>query len=230
MVAQSSPDSSRSQTLDRGLTALNLIATSPAALTIDEVADQINLGRSVTYRIIRTLEDHRLVVRDASGRLAGGTQLVVLAGGVRAEMNAIAKPVLTDLANSLGMTSFLVVPDNQEVATVQVAEPTGTAAHVAYRPGTRHPLDRGAPGIALLAGLGPQPNEREEVTATRNLGWAYSEGEVIEGMASIAAPVTTSDGETRAALAVVHLALSLNSKEVAPLVISAAKSLALKLS
>tara|TARA_Y100000766_G_scaffold83288_1_gene70873 strand:+ start:8727 stop:9419 length:693 start_codon:yes stop_codon:yes gene_type:complete len=230
MVAQSSADSSRSQTLDRGLRALNLIATSPAPLTIDEVAEQLDLGRSVTYRMIRTLEDHRLVVRDASGRLTGGTQLVVLAGGVSAEMKAIAAPILTDLANTLEMTSFLVVPEDQEAVTVQVAEPTSTAAHVAYRPGTRHPLDRGAPGIALLAGLDPQPNERAEVTTARNSGWAYSEGEVIKGMASIAAPITTNDGTTKAAVAVVHLALSLNSHDVAPLVVSAANTLGLKLS
>jgi len=230
MVPKSSPDSSRSQTLDRGVRALNLIATSPKPMTIDEVADQLALGRSVTYRIIRTLEDHRLVMRDASGRLAGGTQLVALAGGVRAEMQAVAAPILTELANTLQMTSFLVVSDGQEAVTVQVAEPTSTAAHVAYRPGTRHPLERGAPGIALLAGLDVQPGERTEVAAARVSGWAYSEGEVIEGMASIAAPVSTSDGATKAAIAVVHLALSLNSHDVAPQVVNAAKGLGVKLS
>ena len=74
MESKPSPDSSRSQTLDRGLKALTLIATSPSPMTIDEVATQLKLGRSVTYRMIRTLEDHRLVTRDPSGRLTGGTK------------------------------------------------------------------------------------------------------------------------------------------------------------
>ncbi|HJM00280.1 MAG: helix-turn-helix domain-containing protein [Acidimicrobiales bacterium] len=229
MESKPSPDSSRSQTLDRGLKALTLIATSPSPMTIDEVATQLKLGRSVTYRMIRTLEDHRLVTRDPSGRLTGGTQLVALAGGVENEIQTIAAPILTELANSIAMTSFLVVSDGQEAVTVQVVEPTATAAHVAYRPGTRHPLDRGAPGIALLAGLELQPGERREVAKARNSGWAYSEGEVIEGMASIAAPVSTSAGVTKAAVAVVHLALSLDSDAVAPLVVKAANTLGLQL-
>ena len=45
-------------------------------MTIDELSSRLGLGRSVTYRIIRTLEDHRLVRRDTLGRLTGDTQLV----------------------------------------------------------------------------------------------------------------------------------------------------------
>ena len=48
-------------------------------------------------------------------------------------------------------------------------------------------------------------------------------------MASIAAPVSTSAGVTKAAIAVVHLALSLDSDAVAPLVVKAANTLGLKL-
>ena len=223
------PDSSRSQTLDRGLTALAIIATSETPLTIAEVATHLRLGRSVTYRMIRTLEDHRLVTRDASGRLTGATQLVALARGVRNDMQAAAAPILLNLANFLGMTAFLVVSDSDEAVTVQVVEPTSTAAHVAYRPGTRHPLNRGAPGIALLAGDVPKTSERSEVTQARVSGWAYSEGEVIEGMASIAAPVTSADSAAKAAVAIVHLAAGLDSIQVAPRVVEAARCLGAEL-
>ena len=64
----------------------------------------------------------------------------------------------------------------------------------------------------------------------RESGWAYSEGEVIDGMASVAAPVRTTGGTTTAALAVVHLSLSLDSAVVAPLVTKAATQLGLALS
>jgi DNA-binding IclR family transcriptional regulator len=124
------------------------------------------------------------------------------------------------------MTAFLVVSDSDEAVTVQVVEPTSTAAHVAYRPGTRHPLNRGAPGIALLAGDVPKTSERSEVTQARVSGWAYSEGEVIEGMASIAAPVTSADS---AAVAIVHLAAGLDSIQVAPRVVEAARCLGAEL-
>ncbi|MCH2624483.1 MAG: hypothetical protein MKZ77_02850, partial [Acidimicrobiales bacterium] len=68
-------------------------------------------------------------------------------------------------------------------------------------------------------------SERVEITQARLSGWAYSEGEVIDGMASIAAPVVASDGSTRAALAVVHLAADIDSLEVAPQVAEAAQCL-----
>ena len=80
-----------------------------------------------------------------------------------------------------------------------------------------HSLKRGAPGIALLAGDDPLNDERPEVQVARESGWAYSEGEVIDGMASVAA-LSEQLVEPTAALAVVHLSLSLDSAVVAPLV------------
>ena len=170
MATKSGADTSRSQTLDRGLRALNVIATATVPMTIDELSSRLGLGRSVTYRIIRTLEDHRLVRRDTSGRLTGDTQLVALAGSVRNDLQSTAAPILSDLANDLEMTAFLVVSDGHEAVTVQVVEPTYTTAHVAYRPGTRHSLERGAPGIALLAGDDPLKDERPEVQIARESG------------------------------------------------------------
>ncbi|WP_415856979.1 helix-turn-helix domain-containing protein, partial [Sinomonas sp. G460-2] len=58
-----------SQTLSRGLRALEILADSRTPLTIAEVAESLGLHRSIAYRIIRTLEDHSLVERDDSGRL-----------------------------------------------------------------------------------------------------------------------------------------------------------------
>ena len=52
------------------------------------------------------------------------------------------------------MTAFLVVRAGDEAVTVASVEPQNTAAHVVYRPGTRHPVGRGAPGLALLM---PEP-------------------------------------------------------------------------
>ena len=221
MSAKTTPDSSHSQTLDRGLSILEFIASTDEAPSIDQVSEHLGLGRSVTYRIIRTLEDHRLVVRDANGKLGGGNQLLALAANVRSDLRASAMPALSQLANTLEMTSFLVVPDADEVVTIEVVEPSRTAAHIAYRPGTRHPRTKGAPGIALLAAA-------PKVSSAR--GWAYSESEVIQGMASVAAPVTTQPGEPVAAIAVVHLAANFDAQTVAPAVLHAARSLENKLS
>ncbi len=130
-----------------------------------------------------------LVERDAEGDYSAGTYLAVLSRSVRRSLRAAAAPALANLAEELQMTAFLVAADGDEAVTLDSVEPTSLNAHVAYRPGTRHPIDRGAPGIALLAGRPPVLGERPAVTRARHVGWAQSEAEVIAGLAAIAVPI-----------------------------------------
>ncbi len=190
-----------SQTLDRGLACLDFVAASDRAVSVDATADALGLHRSIVYRLLRTLELRKLVERDAEGDFTAGTYLAILSRSVRRSLRAAAAPVLANLAEGLQMTAFLVVADGDEAVTIDSVEPTSLNAHVAYRPGTRHPIDRGAPGIALLAGRPPMPDERQAATRARHVGWAESEGEVIAGLAAIAVPI----GD-RGAIAVLWLA------------------------
>ncbi|MFZ0166307.1 MAG: helix-turn-helix domain-containing protein, partial [Trebonia sp.] len=64
-----------SQTLSRGLSALELIAEADKPIGIAELSAQLGLHRSITYRMVRTLEEHRLVARTAAGGLVPGTRL-----------------------------------------------------------------------------------------------------------------------------------------------------------
>ena len=114
---------STSQTLDRGLAVLESIAWATAPPTIDELAEAHGVHRSIAYRIVRTLEARHLVRRDASGRCHAGVRLASLARGVRAPLLTAAVPVLTSLANELGMTSFLVVRDGDEAVTSRASSP-----------------------------------------------------------------------------------------------------------
>lgn len=197
-----------SQTLDRGLRALELVAAAAEPMMTADVARTLGLHRSITYRMLRTLENRRLVDRDASGAWLPGAGLAVLATNVVPEVRSAAQPVLEALANDTAMTAFLVIRDHDEAVTVSVVEPRSAIAHVTYRPGKRHPVHRGAPGLALLAGAatgGDGQPERPEVTECRERGWAYSESEVLQGMKSVASPVLDADGRCRAAVAVVFV-------------------------
>ena len=156
---------STSQTLDRGLAMLESIAWAAAPPTIDELAEVHGVHRSIAYRIVRTLEARHLVRRDTSGRCHAGVRLASLARGVRAPLLTAAVPALTSLANELGMTSFLVVRDGDEAVTIESIEPQTSEIHLAYRPGIRHPVELGAPGLALLAGSPLVDGERADVAA-----------------------------------------------------------------
>ena len=64
-----------SQTLSRGIRVLEILADAREPLSIDELAQRLGVHRSVAYRLLRTLEHHRLTVRDARGRIILGARL-----------------------------------------------------------------------------------------------------------------------------------------------------------
>lgn len=195
-----------SQTLDRGLRALALVAWSPSPVTVAEVAEGLQLHRSIAYRMLRTLEDHDLVQRDGENRYVAGAGLAVLARRVAPTLQAAAMQELLALANDVGMTAFLVVRQGDEAVTVAVVEPQQSTVHVVYRPGTRHAVERGAPGLALLAGGPAVAGERPEAARARERGWASSQSEVLPGMRSVASPVVDARGTCHGAVAVVFVA------------------------
>ncbi|GEL16877.1 transcriptional regulator [Pseudonocardia asaccharolytica DSM 44247 = NBRC 16224] len=218
-----------SQTLDRGIRVLHILAAAERKLSIQEVATGLGVHRSIAYRILRTLERHRLVERDAAGRYAPGVGLAPLARSVKPTLQSAALPEMSDLAGALGMTAFLVVRDHDEAVTIASVEPRHSHVHVAYRPGVRHPVDRGAPGLALLAGGPARPGERREVTVARKRGWATSFQEVLPGMRSVAAPIPTPDGAGTAAVAVVYVGARTGTGRIGERVMTAARAIAAEL-
>lgn len=201
-----------SQTLSRGIRILEVLADAREPLTIDEIARRLDVHRSVSYRLLRTLEDHGLVARDRDGRAALGPRMAALAAGVAHDLQAEALPELTEVANELGMTCFLAVLDHDECVTLASVEPRHAVASVAQRPGTRHPVTRGAPGKAILSLLpgASWPGDadtalRAEVTDAAPRGWFESHDEVVPSLRSVAVPLELR-GRGPAAIAVVYLA------------------------
>ena len=116
-----------SQTLSRGIRILELLADAREPLTIDALAIRLGVHRSIAYRLLRTLEDHGLVVRDANGHVSLGARMAALAAGVAHDLQAEALPELTAAANELGMTCFLAILDHDEcvtLASVELRDPT----------------------------------------------------------------------------------------------------------
>ncbi len=163
-----------SQTLARGLRVLELLADAPDGRTVAELAESLNVGRTVAYRLLATLEEPGLVRRDADGRARIGLGMLRLARAVHPLLRAAAVPELRHLAESAGLTASLSILDGAEVLAVAVVEPTWTEFHVAYREGSRHPRERGAAGRAIGA----------------STPWVVSEGELQAGAYGLAAPLS----------------------------------------
>lgn len=203
-----------SQTLSRGLQALDILASAGRPLTIADLATRLEVHRSSAYRLLRSLEEHRYVVRDQSGMIRLGSHLATLARGVSPQLQTAALPAITSLANLVGMTAFLAVREGDEVVTLVSVEPSSAGPVIASRPGARHPLSQGAPGHAIESILNATDHLRlfggaersPAARSTAHSGYAVSTDEVVPGLTSLAVPLEIP-GESHAALAVVTIGM-----------------------
>ncbi|MBC9734071.1 IclR family transcriptional regulator [Nocardioides marmotae] len=207
-----------SQTLDRGVRLLGLLAAAPDGLTVTETAARLDVPRTVAYRLVSTLEQHALVRRDGRGRLHVGLGVLHLASAVQPVLRDLAAPVLRSLAEAVGCTAHLTVAEGEEALALAVVEPSWTDFHVGYRVGSRHPLGQGAAGRAILLGRDRDP-ERPS--------WCATSGELQAGARGLAAPVLGVDG-LEASVGIVTLG-DLDADRVGPRVLDAALEVAERL-
>lgn len=181
------------KTLDRGLAVLDFIAEGgPAKLT--EIANGLDIHRTIVTRLLRTLVLRSLVCKDVNGRFALDVGLVRLAAPVRQDLRLIAHPVLQELAEAVGATANLTVSEGSDVVVLDTYEPMHADVHISYRIGQRHPMDRGAPGIAILAARPPVHGEREAIGRSRAAGFAVTRAEVVPGTCGVSAAVNSAAG------------------------------------
>ena len=214
MSSTTKPVTGGSQTLARGLNALALIGESDSPMTVPELAEQLGIHRSMAYRLVRTLEDFGFVERDAAGRLEIGVRMATLTRSIARDLQTAANPELVALANTLGMTAFIVAYDGEQAVTLQTVEPQHAVTTVAQRPGSRHPIDYGAPGRVIRSQLKP-----EEYPAKR---YEFSQDEVFTGLSSVAVPLRTAD-ERPASLAILYVMSELAVEDVAEKLLESAR-------
>jgi DNA-binding IclR family transcriptional regulator len=178
-----------SQTLARGLSALQAVSSSPAGMTAQQVADQVGVHRTIAYRLLSTLAQHRYVLKGDDGRYRPAAALAVLGASFDNNLRQLAVPTLRTLADDLGTTVSLLVAEGDQQVAIAVIVPTLVFYQLSFHEGSRHPLERGAAGIALLASMPPRPGERDLVPRTRTQGWVMTHGEIEPDTYGLAVPV-----------------------------------------
>ncbi len=183
------PEQGLLQTLDRGLVALRAVADSEEGLRIPEIAARLGTHRAIVYRIVNTLAGQGMVRRLPDGRIILGSGALLL--GMRAEgaLRALARPTVESLAQRVEATAFLSVAVGEEGVAILTAEPRNAFLNINYRVGTRHPLTRGAAGIAILAGRAARADDAAAVVTARDQGYSITSGELQRGAVGVAAPV-----------------------------------------
>ncbi|HEX9032184.1 MAG TPA: helix-turn-helix domain-containing protein [Streptosporangiaceae bacterium] len=194
MVTESAraPAQVGSQTLARGLRALLAVAESDDGTTVQQLASELDVHRTVASRLLRTLASFGLVTRGGDGAYRPGARLATLADLYIPALREAALPIMRDLADEIGCTVSLFVAERAEAASIALVEPTTTSWHLKFKAGMRTPIDHGSAGYALLAAAPARVDEPPAVTCARERGYATSHGEVERGAFGIAAAIPGS--------------------------------------
>jgi DNA-binding IclR family transcriptional regulator len=212
-----------SQTVDRALSILPLLAEGPADL--GRVADRLGVHKSTALRLLRTLHEHGLVYRQSDQRYRLGARLFALAQEAveNLDVREIAHPHLVRLNERCGHTVHLAVHEESEVIYIDKVE-SRYPVRMYSRIGRPVALTVAAVAKLLLADL-PEPERRalaarldyplytprstpdaaaflKELARVREQGWATDLGGHEESVNCVAAPVRGADGRVVAAMSV----------------------------
>jgi len=177
------------QTLARGLRALSAVAQSPTGLSIAELAEHLGVHRSIAYRILAALSDARLIARGPDGRYRGSVGLIHLADGGLTALRVAVQPGLVALAEEIGATVSFFVREGEDAVALAVFESARQGFRMGFQVGDRHPLDRGAAGLAIRSLDPAHADDDERIVEAREKGYAHTFGEVEPNLHGLSVPL-----------------------------------------
>jgi len=212
-----------SQSVDRAMTILPLLAEGPANL--EQVAAHLGVHKTTALRLLRTLHAHGMVHRQADQRYRLGARLFALAQHAMESLDIreVAHPHLAALNEECGHTVHLAVHEEGEVVYIDKVD-SRYPVRMYSRIGRPVAITVAAVAKLLLADL-PEPQRRAlaerleypaytarstpdaaaflaELARVREQGWAGDVGGHEESINCVAAPVRGADGRVVAALSV----------------------------
>lgn len=212
-----------SGSVERALQILVSLADGPA--TISEIGRRLDVHRTTSLRLLRSLEDERFVRRIDDGRYRLGPRMAMLAHAALegVDVRAAAAGHLRDLGAKNGHTIHLGALEDHNVIYLDKVE-SQHAIRMYSRIGATAPLHATGVGKAILAHateserdrlLGDAPfrecttNTRttredldRELDATLEHGWALDDFEHEEFIHCVAAPIFDAAGRVTAAVSI----------------------------
>ena len=210
------------QSIERTFSILGALAEGAERAGLSEIARRADLPKSTTSRILASLESLGIVERigDQYGIGAGLATLTHRASPV-GSLREMARPQLTELADTLGENVSLVVDDGDQVLYIDTAMPSELHVQVQDWTGERLPFHATAAGLSLmstwskprLATLCDTELEsftiqtvttakgiRRKLAELRSDGVVWTIGEFAEDVNGAGAPILNPDGDAVGAI------------------------------
>jgi IclR family transcriptional regulator, acetate operon repressor len=188
----------RSGTVDKAVRVLESLSRADSPLALAQLAQRTGMPKPTLHRLLASLLAHDLVEQDGEARYGLGIGLVRLGLGALAvdPFVRVARVELERAVRAFGETFFLVGARGGRLVVLDKVEGTGLL-RVAPSVGAEVPVDLTASGRLFL---GHSPDSLSETARTKRIsrraieraverGYDLNEGEWIDGMVVIAAPV-----------------------------------------
>lgn len=199
----------------RTLQLLQVLADSPRAMKLSDIAQAAGLSRPTAYQRLLTLVASGLMEQDNEGRYRLSMYATRLAGAAleQAGIGLRAEPVLIRLVGDTGETASLSVLDRGQPCIVARVE-SDSLLRAEQKIGTFMSLEGSASGRVLVAhadaagfdrlARGPWPlPDAALLEQTRIDGYAQSSGYSQSGVRALAAPVFDAQGRCPATVSLV---------------------------
>ena len=223
------------QSVDRALTILELLAREGEA-GVTEIAADLGVHKSTAFRLLATLEAHRLVEQDGDrGRYRLGVGNLRLAGATTARLDLVteARPVCKQLATDTGETVNITV--RSETSALYLDQVAGSSALQSHNWVGQHiPLHATSNGKVLISELTepelklavrelPRLTDRTvtkraelktQLEHIREVGYAVAVDELEVGLTAAAAPIRNAHGDIVASMSISGPTFRLNHERL----------------
>ena len=227
------------QSVDRALTILELLARGGES-GVTEIAAGLGVHKSTAFRLLATLEAHRLVEQvNDRGQYRLGVGNLRLAGATTARLDVVteARAVCRQLAAETRETVNITV--RSETSALYLDQVAGSSALQSHNwVGQRIPLHATSNGKVLLSELSeaeftaavrelPRFTEhtitkrkalRAELADVRRLGYALAVDELEDGLTAAAAPIRNAHGDIIASMSISGPSFRLTGERLAEIV------------
>lgn len=221
---------------EKTLDILDVFDYNDRALTVAQIAEKIQQPQSSVYRYVRLLRERDLLREEKKGYYSLGYKMLKYYRILRLDTNlaVIAEEEMRALTNEINETSILLVASNLQAVCIATV-PSQHKIKVTSEPGEIVPLYGGASSKSLLAyldesivnNLYTETEIRQYTGETitdlsqmkmhlqeiRSKGYAYSDGEIDEGVVGYGVPIFDSNHNAVASLSVAGLKDNMLKKE-----------------